>query len=210
MPNVIPSSYRIYTAFTRGTDNDVNNLSLDVISGLTGNPAFIAPPVNPAALTTLQVAFNSAMTDARKGGGDRTRVKNTAKQALIDGLIKDAFYCQGEARYDLDALLSTGFDVVSKNRTSSPLDQPSIIAILNDVTGQLTVRGQGVVNGRVYKVQISKDNGVTWTDAGTFNGARRMVVTPTTPGTLYQARFCALGGSTGQSPWSNPVAGMAT
>lgn len=210
MPNVTPSSYRIYTGFTKGTDNDVNNLSLDVIGGLTDNPSFLQPPVDPAALTALQVAFNSAMTDARKGGRDRTRAKNVAKQALIDDLIKDAFYCQGEARYDLDALLSTGFDVVSKNRTAAPLNQPGIITILNDMSGQLTVRGGSVLNGRVYKVQTSKDNGVTWTDAGTFNGARSMVVTPTTPGTLYQVRFCALGGSTGQSPWSNPVACMAT
>jgi hypothetical protein len=110
----------------------------------------------------------------------------------------------------VDALLSTGYEVVSKNRTATPLNQPSIIAILNDVSRQLTVRGQGVVNGRAYKVQISKDNGVTWMDAGNFNGARRMLLPNLTPGTLYQARFCALGGSTGQSPWSNSVACMAT
>jgi hypothetical protein len=37
-----------------------------------------------------------------------------------------------------------------------------------------------------------------------------MVLTPTTPGTVYLVQFRALGGSTGQSAWSNPVSIMAT
>jgi len=41
--------------------------------------------------------------------------------------------------------------VVSTNRAPAPLDQPSIISILNSVSGQLTVRGQGVLNGRMYQ-----------------------------------------------------------
>jgi hypothetical protein len=31
-----------------------------------------------------------------------------------------------------------------------------------------------------------------------------------TPGTTYTVQFCALGGSTGQSDWSDPVTRMAT
>jgi len=41
--------------------------------------------------------------------------------------------------------------VASTNRAPAPLDQPSIISILNSVSGQLTVRGQGVLNGRMYQ-----------------------------------------------------------
>jgi hypothetical protein len=37
-----------------------------------------------------------------------------------------------------------------------------------------------------------------------------MLLQPTLPGTTYMIEFCALGGSTGQSPWSNPVSIMAT
>ena len=45
---------------------------------------------------------------------------------------------------------------------------------------------------------------------GVLNGARLMVLQPTTPGTLYTIQFCALGGSTSQSQWSHPVTLMAT
>jgi hypothetical protein len=113
-------------------------------------------------------------------------------------------------RIGLNLLLSSGFEVNSTNRTSGPLDTPSINDILNNVSGQLTVRGQAVLNGRMYKVRSSTDGGKTWTEWPQFNGARLMVLKPTLPGTVYMVEFCALGGSTLQSPWSNPVSIMAT
>ena len=109
-------NFRIYTGFSRDPDNDVNNLTLDVMDAVDGNPVFPALPVSLAILGPQQVAFAATMVDARKGGADRTRVKNTAKQVLVDSLVKNALYCQGEARHDLNALLSSGYDVVSTNR----------------------------------------------------------------------------------------------
>jgi hypothetical protein len=204
-------NYRIYVGFAHGKDGDVNDTALDTLDALAGNAAFPNLPVPLAQVTTYQQAFASARTEARKGGSDRTRAKQLAKQTLANALVTNALYCQSMARQNLDTLLSSGYDVVSTNRTSAPLDTPSIIDLLNDISGQLTVRGQGVLNGRVYKVQFSKDNGVTWSDyANTFNGARRMTLTGLTSATSYQIRFAALGGSTGQSQWSNPVSKMVT
>ena len=117
---------------------------------------------------------------------------------------------RGGQRHNLDALLSSGFEVVSKNHSSGPLDTPAILGVLNNVSGQLTVRGQGVLNGRMYKARTSTDGGKTWTEWLPINGARRILLQPVIPGTLYMVEICALGGSTGQSPWSNPVSIMAT
>jgi len=210
MPNTPIRNFRIYTGFTKGTDDEVNNLCLDVSDALTGIPAFPAPPVSLVNLGNDQVTFSASMVDAREGGADRTRAKNTAKQVVIDALVKIALYCQGEARHDLNTLLTSGYDVVSTNRTSGPLDTPGIISINNSVSGQLTVRGQAVLNGRLYHVQMSKDGGTTWIDMGNFNGAQRMLLKPVTPGITYTVHFSALGGSTGESAWSNPVSCMAT
>ena len=210
MANTPVKSYRLYIGFPRDPDDDVNHLTLDVEDSLLNHPVFNKLPVSLTDLETQRAAFEAAVTDARKGGTDRTRAKKAAKQVLTDSLVKIALYCQGEARHDLDTLLSSGFEVDSTNRTSGPLDTPSIKDIQNNVSGQLTVRGNGVLNGRVYLVQASTDGGKTYADMGKFNGSRLMVLTPTTPGTVYTVRFCALGGSTGQSAWSNPVALMAT
>jgi hypothetical protein len=203
-------NFRLVTSIGKYADNDVVSLSLDVEDGLLNNPAFLNLPVTLAAVATARLAFVASMTDARKLGTDRTRAKNLAKTALVDLLLKLAFYCQGEAIHDLDALLSSGFEVVSVNRTTGPLDTPAILAIFNNVTYQLTVRGQGVLNGRMYKARTSTDGGKTWTEWPTFNGARIMVLAPTVPGTLYMVEICALGGSTGQSAWSNPITIMST
>jgi len=75
----------------------------------------------------------------------------------------------------------------------------------------LTVRGGSVLNGRMYLLRYSLDNGATWTIADTkYTSARRMVLTPTVPGKIHMIEICALGGSTGQSAWSTPVGIMAT
>jgi hypothetical protein len=203
-------SFRINTGFTKGRDNDVCNLSLDTEDALLNNPVFLKLPVSLADLATYRVAFSAAMVEARKGGTDRTRLKKAAKLVLVDALMKNAFYCQGEARHERDALLSSGYDIVSSNRTPSPLDQAAIRSIANNISGQLTVRGQSVVNGRLYQARTSTDGGQTWLLWPQCTGARLMVLQPVIPGTIYRVEFCALGGSTGQGPWSNPVTIMAT
>ena len=59
---------------------------------------------------------------------------------------------------DLNTLLTSGYEVVSNNRTPGPLDTPQIAGIDNSVSGQLTVRGGAVLNGRMYQLQFSLDN----------------------------------------------------
>ncbi|HVU08465.1 MAG TPA: fibronectin type III domain-containing protein [Verrucomicrobiae bacterium] len=204
-------NFRIYTGFTKAPDNDVCNVALDVSSALDGHPVFTSPPFTSAQLTTLETTFNTDMTAARKRGTDRTLTKNISRQALVDALVQDALYCQGLARHDLNTLLTSGYEVVSTNRTPGPLDTPQIVSIDNSVSGQLTVRGGTVLNGRMYQLQYSLDNGGTWTNASNnYTSARRMLLAPTTPGKTYLIQIAALGGSTGQSAWSNPVSIMAT
>jgi hypothetical protein len=204
-------NFRIYTGFTKAPDNDVCNVALDVSAALTGHPVFTTPPVTPTQLTTLETTFNADMTAARNLGTDRTLTKNISRQALLDALVQDALYCQGLARHDLNTLLTSGYEVVSTNRTPGPLDTPQIVSIDNSVSGQLTVRGMAVLNGRMYQLQYSTDNGATWINAGVnYTSARRMTLLPTTAGKTYLIQISALGGSTGQSAWSNPISIMAT
>ena len=203
-------TFRILMGFSRNTEGDLNNRALDVIDALTGNPRFPTLPVPLSVVAQCQSAFSDTITQSRKGGIDRTRLKKTARLALEDALTKIALFIQGEARHDYDALLSSGFEVMDLNRQPSPLDQPAILAVFNNVSGQLTVRGQAVLNGRMYKLRTSTDGGQTWTEWPLFPGARIKVLKPTVPGTVYTVEFCAVGGSTKFSPWSNPVTIMAT
>lgn len=203
-------NFRPVTGLIRHTEDALENLALDVLDALPNHPIFNKLPVSLADLASYQANFSAARMEARKHGTDRTLIKMAARQTLQDALVKIGLYCRGEARHNLAALLTSGFAVVGTNHTARPLATPAIIALINAVSGQLTVRGQVVLNGRMYQVRTSTDGGLTWTEWRPFNGARRMVLTPTVPGTVYMVQICVLGGSTGQSPWSNPVTIMAT
>jgi hypothetical protein len=65
-----------------------------------------------------------------------------------------------------------------------------------------------VANARNYQVQRRVGDG-SWQDVGFYSQARRMAVNGLTPGTVYQFRVRALGGSTGTSDWSPTVSQMS-
>jgi hypothetical protein len=205
-----PPSFRIFTGISRWEDNDIVGLSLDTEDALLNHAVFTTPTVPLITLGTQRTTFYSSMTEARKLGIDRIRAKNAAKLVLVDSLISNAHYCMSLARHDVNTLLSSGYEVISKNRSTGPLDPPSILDMFNNISGQLLVRAQGVLNGRNYQVRVSTDGGKTWIIMGTFNSPRRMLLQPVTSGLTYMVEVCALGGSTNQSLWSEPMSRMAT
>ena len=75
-------------------------------------------------LTALQVAFANSITDAQQGDKLATAKKNQARAVLLSALRQNAAYVQSLALTDLASILSTGYDVVSTNKTQSPLTTP--------------------------------------------------------------------------------------
>ena len=106
------------------------------------------------------------------------------------------------------ALLASGFEAVSNNRHQGPLAAPNIGGIENVGTGRLKLVIGPVANARVFEAQ-RKDGTGDWQSAGLFQNSRGIVVTGLTPGTNYTFQVRAVGGSTGQSDWSNPVGHMS-
>lgn len=147
---------------------------------------------------------------------------NTAKEAIarIRLLLhwnseyrkysKIASYVQGIANHSPDVLLTSGFYANSTNRAESPLTPPLIADLENLATTKLLVRLKPVTNARSYNMQTNTNGNGTWTDAGIYTQARRIVLGNLAPGTTYNIRARAIGGSTGSSDWSAPVSLMAT
>lgn len=79
-------------------------------------------------------------TAQAQGGTAATADKNNKRGCLIDLLRELASYVQDDSDNDLAKLLSSGFDAVSTNRSSSPLDVPVIKDITNGMTRQLLVK----------------------------------------------------------------------
>jgi hypothetical protein len=184
-----------------------------VHGGLYGKPAFPTPPVTQAALLTGITNFTTALAAAETGGPTDTAEKNNMRETLIGLLRQLATYVQENHGNNLATLLSSGFEAASTNSTSVPLETPSIKDIINGNSRQLILRVEAVENARGYHVRYALigANGLPGPYIGPvyFKSTRRMVIEDLTPGGTYVFEVCALGGSTGQSGWSNPVSRMS-
>jgi hypothetical protein len=203
--------YRVSMEFGSYADTELDAAAGKVVSGLTKNPAFPNPPVSAADLGKLASGYHTAIQASMHGGLQLTAAKNNAREALLNALHQEAHYVQSVAGHDLETLLSSGFFASNGSRhTSSPLITP-IVALVSDLgTTQLRVRLACVPNAKSYQVQISGNGNAGWQDAGIYTKTRGIVIEQLVPGTVYNVRVRAIGGSTGASGWSDPVSKMAT
>jgi hypothetical protein len=200
---------RVSLAFASFSDNDVNSLAILVIACLKNNALYPNLPVLIAALTALQTAFQNAMTAAAQGGVPLTAAKNEARDALVSALRQTAAYVQSlTPTLTLSQVLSSGFDVVSASSTPAPLDAP-VFTLDNSSSTQLAVNLTAVANAKAYQMQFATGTGA-WLEAGIFPNTKDIVLTNLTPGTVYNVRIRAIGGSTQYSDWSITVSLMAT
>lgn len=191
--------------YTKLPDLDVSKVSGKVIVGFTNNPALTDPPEPPASLQTKKTAFDETIVAASGGGPLRTALKDAARAVLITALNKDASYVDINCNDDLTILLSSGFEAVSSNRTQQVLEAPVIVgAHHGPQTGEIKLRVKGDPNRKAIQGR-AKALGGEFGPVITFKNARDIVFDGMIAGTTYVMQLCGLGGSTGQSNWSEPV-----
>ena len=201
------STYHVSLAFAKLPDTELDQFATDIIDGLTGNAAFPTPTPSLASLGTATTNFTTALAAMAQGGTQATAAKNAARETLLGLLRQEANYVQGAANNVLATILSSGFEVVSTDHTSVPLETPSIVKILNEASTQLVLRVTPITNAKAYETRYSTTPGV-WQSGGISTQARRIIVEGLTPGTIYTMSVRAIGGSTGHSDWSDPVSHM--
>ena len=141
-------------------------------------------------------------------GNERNECKQQAR-CLVALLRQLASYVQNNSNNNLGTLLSSGFEAVSTNRASVPLDAPGILSIDNGNSGQLLVKVSPVANAKAYEVRYAALAPGPWQDGGLFTNSRSMPVNNLTPGTNYSFQVRAIGGSTGYSGWCDAVSHMS-
>jgi hypothetical protein len=203
------NNIRVSLSFATLPADQKNNLAILVIVCLKTNPLFPNLPLTIVALTALQTALADAITAAAQGGKVETAAKGEAADAMTSALRQTAAYVQSLApTLTLSQILSSGFDVINTNRTQSPLTQP-VFSLDNTTTTQLAILLSAVPNAKAYQVQFAIGTGA-WQEAGIYPSTKGIILNNLTPGTTYNVRIRAVGGSTQYSPWSVPVPMMAT
>ena len=166
--------------------------------------------VAPKDIGTLTDTLSDKLAATQTGGTVETAAKQKAFDALTDALNSDANVVEDTVGNDLEMLLATGYLPASTNRSSFPLNDTSIVSLLNNGTTQALLRLEPVTNAKTYQVQVSTDGGKTWLEWCVSTQARRIVLMNLVPGTTYLVRARAIGGSTGASNWTNPGSIMST
>jgi len=199
---------KVSLGFAKLPDTELDNFAQAVIAQMTGNAAFPSPPVAVADLQTAIDDYVTKCAAAVKGGQADTAAKKNARVVLVEMLRRLAGYVQIHCNNDLALLLSSGFQAQDPNRASSPLEQPQSLVIKHGMSGQLLAGVKPVRNARMYEGRIKAPGG-DWTPSVFASDSRRIVFDGLTPGTIYTVQVRALGGSTGQSDWSDPSSHMS-
>ena len=199
---------RTSRSFGRMSDLDISKFTGAVVSGLTGNKVLDDPPVSPADLSKLKKTFDDAIVAAVSGGTLATAQKDAARAALVAALSKNASYVDIHADEDLTILMSSGFEPVSTNRTPTVLGAPVVTGAEYGQTGEIKLRVKGDPNRRAIQGRI-KAVGGEFGPVVTFRNSRQILFEGLAAGTTYVMQLCGLGGSTGQSDWSEPVSKIA-
>jgi hypothetical protein len=190
------------------TDGNLIRFSGGVIVGVTEKAAQLPDiPFDGAALLALQEAFDQARGATVDAGSSATAAKNAARHGLVGALRKDALYVEIVANNDLAFLLSTGYQATSKNRAQSPLAQVEVKSVNNAQSGALKVRVKSQPNVRSFMGRV-KAAGSEYGPSISFASSRDILFQGLTAGLKYTLQLCAVGGSTGQSDWSDPVEKM--
>jgi len=199
---------KVSLGFAKLADTELDNFAQTVINAMTGNATYPSPPVTMANLKTAKDDFTAKMASAQTGGIADTAAKNNSRQTLIGLLRQVAAYVQMTCNNDMALLLSSGFQAQSTNRASTPLEQPQSLSIKNGGSGQLVATIDPVRNANMYEGRIKPSDG-DWLPSVYTGDSQHIIFNGLTPGKNYTVQVRALGGSTGQSDWSDPSSHMA-
>jgi len=199
---------KVSLAFAELGDQHLDNFAQAVIDGMTGNATYPTPPVTMANLQTGLDDFIDKVTVAMSGGPMETAAKKNSRDALLGMLRQQATYVQLKCNNNPELLLSSGFEAQSTNRASVPLEKPLDLTVKNGIAGQLDARVRPVKNTNTYEGRCKLDGG-DWLPSVFSTDSRHILFNGLTPGKMYTIEIRSLGGSTGQSDWSDPSSHMA-
>ena len=195
--------------FAQKTNPSLLTWSESVHAAFVANPTVVTDcPVTAAQLDTGNKDFSAKMAAMQQGGKQATKDRDASREALLALHYQIAAWLEGKAQGDGDMITLLCYEVTEHGYTpQTPCATPAITAIINNMTTQLQLRVSAVANANSFEVQYRIGTGA-WTGAGTYTNSRSIVVTGLVPGTMYEFRVRAIGGSTGYSDWSDSVSHM--
>ncbi|MEO5914083.1 MAG: hypothetical protein ABIS50_07610 [Luteolibacter sp.] len=207
MNNKLP---KVLMTFKKNDDN------LEVTAGAVSTHLYPLalypdPPVTKVNLDAKLAAWLEAKVAQKQGGPLATARKRDLQAELEEMLYLIALYVQMNCGGLVANVLAAGFEVISDRTSSTPLPTPDSFVVDNSMTGRIVLKTPAIKGARCYKAEyapVDAEGTVgAWRDGGFHTRARDISVEGLVSGMLYALRILAVGGSTGESGWSNAVSG---
>ena len=197
---------KISRSFFQLSDSKFNDLGNGVINSLTENKYFpdIAPDLD-AFKNAFEKYFNS-IPHRNIRNSVNVAVKNANKEAAIKSLYELSLIVAYHAKFEVEALESSGFQLVNPPQSKGLVGMAKEIQLkTNGIEGLVIVQCDKDENATVYRVRVSTDQeNWLWTNA---SSSRTLKVHNLPKGVPLYIQM-QIGNSQGYSPWSESVSGM--
>jgi len=186
-----------------------------VEAGVYGHPELFDNPVpDKATFEAQRIAFSTAVVAAKEGSHKVIAEKNKLRSSSLKMMSKLARYVMETANHDLPTLTASGFTVAVGNPSPKLLDQPTIKALTQTVSGEIAGNPNSVAGARIYEMRAGAlgpggTAPTNWTAIQTPNSKTATVFKGLTPGTVYAFQVRAFG-LAGWTAFSDPVNKMST
>ncbi|MBC8031267.1 MAG: fibronectin type III domain-containing protein [Pyrinomonadaceae bacterium] len=185
-----------------------------IVSSLTGNPAFVTPTpalaTATAAIDNLETAHAESQT-AKQVAKTKTSAQNEKEDVLDKIMSQVAAYVESVAGDNEETIRSAGMDTraAAASTSGAPAQPQGLNATAGDREGEVDLAWDTVAGARSYLAEKSPDppGNTSWTHAGVSTKSRT-TISGLTSGTKYWFRVAAVG-TNGQSGWSDPASRMA-
>ena len=200
--------YHILLSFTRDSDSELDQQVEKVLASMDKNPNFTTPdPALPDIQTALN-AFTAAVSAKNQGGKQATKARDAAREALVVLVRSLALYVEKESKGDPTVMLSSGFDITSASHTQTPLSTPVIHNVTNGASGTALVHAVTQPNVKSVLTQYRETGTTVWLNGPVCTQTRNIPIPGLTPGKTYDFHIQLVGGSAGQTDWSDTVSHM--
>ena len=151
-----------------------------VISKLTGNLLFPAPPLTLVQMQALSDAFAKSIDDSMGGSVESRTIRDANVQEVRSALRVTADYVRAVSDGDAAKLASSGFELAKKPEPINSVGIPgNVTATATDVANELLVRWGKAVGAKMGRLERALSDptlgATTWVTVGQTS-RQRMVV----------------------------------
>ena len=191
-------------------DDDLAQFARTHFEKMEANPHFPRPLPSQMELERLLEDFAQDCKDTRNAMNHVRMLvaqKLRSRRKLEHALNRRGHYVQAESRGDAAAILSSAFQIRRQRQTVASLEAPVDLRVVpGSQPGSVVLTWDKVRHAKLYRLEYGPSDGSKVEMP--LTGRRRKELSGLEIGRMHSFRISAIGGQTGQSPWSEAVERM--